>query len=346
MANPLVSIIEKDVNRIFKAVSDLELLGNKKILVTGASGLIGTYLIASIKELVRQKKAIPASVVAIAQSEIAEPLVSFLDFKGASVVRGDLTDFEFLKKLGKFDYIIHAAGYGQPGRFMEDQVKTLKLNTSTMFSLFDCLEENGHFLFISTSEVYSGLPNPPYCETQIGTTNTTHARSCYIEAKRCGEAICNAYRSRGIKASSARLALAYGPGTKAYDRRVLNSFIERALLQRKIGLQDHGLAKRTYCYVADAVEILWHILFSCKEPIYNVGGVSKTSVVGMAREIGMILDVPVCLPKTAIALSGAPEDVFLDMTLIEKEFGKADYITFDEGLKNTIEWQKNLYSTL
>jgi len=341
MPNPLVSIIEYDAKKILGAAG-LQNLAGKSILITGASGLLGAYFLASLRERVSEHGT-QFQVTAVVHSELATPINCFLDFEGACVVRGDLTDLNFVDGLGQFDYIIHAAGYGQPGRFMEEPVKTLMINTSTTLALFDRLEADGHFLFVSTSEVYSGLPNPPYKETQIGTTNTTHPRSCYIEAKRCGEAICNAYRARGVNASSARLALAYGPGTKFGDRRVLNAFIERGLTQGKIALQDTGAARRTYCYVSDAVEILWHILLRGNEPIYNVGGSSRTTIAELALKVGHYLGVPVEFPADSRELEGTPEDVYLDMSLVKSGFRKTQYVSLDEGLARTIEWQKALY---
>jgi len=341
MPNPLVSIIEYDAKKILGAAG-LQNLAGKSILITGASGLLGAYFLASLRERVSEHGT-QFQVTAVVHSELATPINCFLDFEGACVVRGDLTDLNFVDGLGQFDYIIHAAGYGQPGRFMEEPVKTLMINTSTTLALFDRLEAGGHFLFVSTSEVYSGLPNPPYKETQIGTTNTTHPRSCYIEAKRCGEAICNAYRARGVNASSARLALAYGPGTKFGDRRVLNAFIERGLTQGKIALQDTGAARRTYCYVSDAVEILWHILLRGNEPIYNVGGSSRTTIAELALKVGHYLGVPVEFPADSRELEGTPEDVYLDMSLVKSGFRKTQYVSLDEGLARTIEWQKALY---
>lgn len=343
MANLLVSIIENDAKKLVDAAKLHDLAG-KSILLTGASGLLGIYFLASLRELSHRGLA-PLSVTAVVHSELVYPFKEFLDFDGASIAQGDLTNLDFVNGLGSFDYIIHAAGYGQPGRFMEDQVKTLQLNTSTTLALFNCLAKDGHFLFLSSSEVYSGLPNPPYKETQIGTTNTTHSRSCYIEAKRCGEAICNAYRARGVNANSARLALAYGPGTKPADRRVINSFIERGATQGKITLQDMGAARRTYCYVSDAVEILWHILLRGTEPIYNVGGMSRTTIAELASKVGHYMNVPVEFPKDSKELGGAPEDVYLDMSLVRQEFNKTQFISFDEGIAQTIEWQKALYST-
>ncbi|MFZ2975704.1 MAG: NAD-dependent epimerase/dehydratase family protein, partial [Candidatus Moraniibacteriota bacterium] len=211
------------------------------------------------------------------------------------------------------------------------------------FATIDKLESGGKYLFISTSEVYSGLPKPPYKENQIGTTNTDHPRSCYIEGKRGGEAIVNAYRARGVSAKSARLALAYGPGTRKDDARVLNNFIQKALTKGKIELMDSGISPRTYLYVADAVEILFDILFKGSDGLYNVGGTSRTTIAKLAKLVGKNTKTPVIIPKDKVGLSGAPTDVRLDMTKAKKEFGKTNFIPLEEGLRRTIDWQRKLY---
>ncbi len=340
--NKLAEIIFADAQKVCAKI-EAEDLDKKTILITGASGLIGVYFLACLRDLVLNQK-VSIDVHAVIQSEPLPYLSELFAYPGATFHRGDMTDAAFCASLPEADYIIHAASYGQPGRFMENPVKTLQLNTASTFLLFDKLKSGGKFLFISTSEVYSGLPNPPYREDQIGLTNTTHERSCYIEAKRCGEAICNAYRSRGVQAKSARLCLAYGPGTKPHDARVINTFIYKAL-QGNIDLMDQGTAKRTYCYVADAVEILWHILLKGNDAIYNVGGMSKTTIAELANKIGEYTGVPVVFPEDSKkTLTGAPDDVCLNMEKAKNEFGKSEYVSLDEGLKNTIEWQKVLYA--
>src|SRR3990167_10231086 len=166
------------------------------------------------------------------------------------------------------DYIIHAAGYGQPAKFMADEIATISVNTTAVIELLKKLKPSGKFLFLSTSEIYSGAKSP-YKETDIGTTSPTHPRACYIESKRCGEAICMAYRRKGFDVKIARLSLAYGEGTKSDDTRVLNQFIKQALTKGKIELLDMGEAKRTYCYIEDVVKILWAVLLQGKSEVYN-----------------------------------------------------------------------------
>jgi len=211
--------------------------------------------------------------------------------------------------------------------------------------LLEKLHPGGHFLFISTSELYSGLNSSPFNEDQIGCSNTNHPRSCYIEAKRCGEAICHAARQAGVDAKSARLCLAYGPGTLVGDKRVIYSFIERGLREKKIQLLDQGNARRTYCYISDAAYMLWRILLEGTEAIYNVGGVSTTTVADLARLIGRSLDVPVIIPdQTQTGLAGAPFDTELDLTRVQKQFGPIRFIDLPTGLATTVDWQRSLYA--
>ncbi|MCX6735950.1 MAG: NAD-dependent epimerase/dehydratase family protein [Candidatus Parcubacteria bacterium] len=342
--NKLEKILQEDAVAVNKKVNLTELL-EKEIIITGASGLIGINFLMSLKEFSR-KVGIQKSpkVTAIFHNEIPEYLKEVLNFENLSIKNGDVTDENFIKSLPFADCIVHAAGYGQPGKFMRDEVKTIAINTTATISLLKKLKPEGKFLFVSSSEVYSCLPHPPYKEEQIGTTNTTHPRACYIEGKRCGEAICHAYYKKGINAKSARLSLAYGPGTRAGDMRVLNSFIEKGM-SGKIEMMDRGEAKRTYCYVSDAVEIMWNILLSGKNPIYNVGGFSILTISGLAKKIGKIMNAEVIFPKITKELTGAPSNVRLDMGSVSKEFKKTkkDYKDIDSGLANTIAWQKEIY---
>ncbi|MDR3411267.1 MAG: NAD-dependent epimerase/dehydratase family protein, partial [Formivibrio sp.] len=254
---------------------------------------------------------------------------------------GDLSQTEFVSALPAADVIIHAATYGQPRVFATAPDTTLRLNTFSTFLLLDRLRSGGKFLFLSSSEVYGGLTNLPFDEEQIGTTNTSHPRACYIEGKRCGEAICGAYRTKGIDAKAVRLCHAYGPGTRSGDQRVLNSFIEMALNQKRIKLLDAGLARRSYCYIADAGAMLWRILLMGKDVVYNVGGDYRTTIAELAQRLGSIMNVPVVMPPDeANSLPGAPNEVRVSIAKFEHEFGKLASTNPEEGLKRTVAWQE------
>ncbi len=321
--------------------TDFSGLKNKSVLITGASGLVGTYLLAGLANIPQKNR--PKKIYAVCQSRPEKYWREIVTRVRATILQGNLCDDAFVRTLPKADMVLHASGYAQPGKFMADPLKTLKLNTAVTLKLLAKLRKNGKFLFISTSEVYSGLTRSPFKETDIGTTNTDHPRSCYIEGKRCGEAIVYAARGKGVEAKAARLSLAYGPGTRRDDKRALHSFINRALAEKKIEMMDSGEAMRTYCYVTDATQMMWCILLHGTDAVYNVGGTSRTSIAKLAKLIGKILNVPVIIPKAQKTALAAPEDVRLDLSKVRKEFGKKKFVSFEEGVKRTVAWQKVLY---
>ncbi|KAF0138697.1 MAG: hypothetical protein FD122_3726 [Stygiobacter sp.] len=339
--NNLWKILEEDGITIASTLP-ITLFEEKTIIVTGATGLLGTHILSSLW-VIKTVHKIPLKVFAIGFNDYPIHQEKIFSTEGFNFLRGDLTIESFCEKLPNADFIIHCATYGQPGLFLENPVKTIHLNTATTLFLFKKLLPSGRFLFLSSSEIYSGSTEFPYKETTIGNTTPLHPRACYIESKRTGEAIINSYRQKGVHASSARLALAYGPGTKRNDKRVLNSFIERAIIGT-IQLADNGEAKRTYCYVTDAVEILMKILMNGKEPVYNVGGHSEITIADLAKMIGRVTGSTIIFPEQNVSLNGAPSEVVLDLSLSEKEFSKIKYVSLHEGLIRTIDWQRSLYS--
>lgn len=332
-------LIKNNAFTILKNI-DLSTLEGKTILITGASGLIGIHFLACLKQVRKQMKE-PFHVVGIVNRKPLAFLTEFMDYEEALMLQGDLTDINFLKSLPNADIIIHAASYGQPIRFMENPIKTLKLNTLSTYFLFDKLNEGGKFLFVSSSEVYIGLTTPPFKEDEIGTITTNQARSCYVEAKRCGETIVNVYRRNGVDAKSVRLAATYGPGTRLDDKRVISSFIQKAF-KNELKLLDQGRAVRAYCYVTDALEIMWNVLLRGNEEVYNVGGIYKNTIAQVAEIIGEFMEVRVGYPDMPDQVSGSPEESWLDMTKVKNEFNKTDYVMLEEGIRQTIEWYQVL----
>ncbi|MFZ4776054.1 MAG: NAD-dependent epimerase/dehydratase family protein [Terrimicrobiaceae bacterium] len=314
-----------------------ELFSGSRILITGATGAVGIHAIAALRQLASD--GIEFDVYATFQSEVGGRIAELLDHSRFHVIRGDLTNSAFRSTLPETDFIFHSAGYAQPGRFLENPGKTIRLNTEATLDLLDHMPSTGRMLFVSSSEVYAGLTtDTPHRENLIGTSGPDHPRACYIEGKRCGEAGCFAAHANGLKAISARLSLAYGPGARPRDRRALYSFIENAITDQSITLIDRGEALRSYCYSADAVRMMFRILLEGKQAVYNVGGNSTLSILDVAEKIGRVLNVPVHVPEDARPLIGAPTHVTLDMSRYQNEFGPLHYIDFDAGLRRTIDW--------
>lgn len=344
MYQKIQKILEEDAEYVLNSV-DLNGINGKTIIVTGASGLIGTHIVYSIKQYVEKTKA-NVKLILVCFRKLP-PYFNFITkTTWIEVLQGDLTNTEFVSGIPKADIVIHCAGYASPGVFMGDKEKTLKINTATLFGLFEKLsdaKDGGKFLFMSSSSVYTDCTTRPYKVDVIGNSNTLHPRACYIEGKKCGETICNAYREKGIDAKSVRLSIIYGPGAKLGDIRALNTFIESAIVREEIQLLDDGRALKSYMYVSDAVELIWKMILFGKEPIYNLGGKSPISIAEIAQKVGDYLNVPVLLGKTLDdGVEGAILTEELDMTKTEAEFNKSTYVDIAEGLKRTIDW--NIYN--
>lgn len=241
------------------------------------------------------------------------------------------------------DYIIHAAGYGQPAKFMADPLGTIEANTTL---LLQCVKPGARVLYLSTSELYSGSSRTLHTEDDIGTTKPSHPRASYIEAKRCGEAICHAANAHGGNAVIARVSLVYGPGVRRDDTRVMSDFMASAARGEGIRLKDGGAARRTYCYLTDAVEMLLNILISGKHTVYNVGGIGEISIYGLARKIADIAGVTAHAPRNmGEAVAGAPSHVGLDISRYQREFEKEQFVPLEQGLRETLEWHRMLEGT-
>jgi UDP-glucuronate decarboxylase len=341
----MLDIITDDCQKIANKINSTK-LANKKILITGATGLIGLHLVKSIISTKQNNK-----LVCLFNSEIDPKIRPLFDDNNVSCVAYDLTElnWKYLNEfVAEFDIIIHAAGYGQPNRFTANKIKTISLNTEITRRLFNHLKPGGTFLFCSTSEIYSGLEKNNISENDIGVTQPDHPRSCYIEGKRCGEAICHAikdqYPDRHYNIKIARISLAYGPGTRVNDARVLNNLIQKAIQNNKIELLDNGSAIRTYGYITDITEMLLNIILHGQYITYNVAGESQLSILELASKVAYLTDSPLMVPESANGLVGNPKNVNLCLDRYTKEFHKSDFIDIDTGLQNTIAWQRFLYA--
>lgn len=328
---------------VYETLLDLSFFKEKSVLITGATGLMGAYLSEIFVAMMKTTNG-PKEIILTSKSGISP--FSTRSSDKIVTISGDLTDPKVISSLPDSDVVIHAAGYGQPSKFSKDKLRTLDLNVACTLRLVEKTKPEGTLLFFSSSEIYSGSNSRIHNELDIGSSTPQHERAAYIEGKRAGEAIVNSAREQaGLRAFSARLALAYGPGTRTDDARVLNSFIKRAILERKISLLDQGTAVRTYCYVSDAVLQILAILCRGDSEVYNVGGTSRVSVLELAKQIAVMTDARVELPDGDYGLPSAPKDVALDLTKVQKLIGNFAYTNLEAGLSRTISWQKQyLYS--
>jgi nucleoside-diphosphate-sugar epimerase len=330
-----MDFLKKELDNIIKDI-DFSYLKNKKILITGASGLVGFYLSQCLKEL---QKELNIEIYLSYKNSIPEYLKPYFDFLYTEL-KGDIITLKLESEC--FDVIIHSSGYAQPSKFLDDRIKTIRINTEATINLLNSLKKEGKFLFVSSSEVYNENYNSNITESDMGNSTPEHNRACYIESKRCGETICHSYVKAGYDIKIARLSLAYGPFTKKGDGRALSNLIEKGLNKDYIELLDDGSSLRTCCYITDIIEMFWNIILHGKEITYNTGGTQNFSIKELADIIGQKLNKEVKIPPVSNSLIGNPKIVNISIDKYLKEFNKKTFTNIDEGLSKTIEWNKKI----
>ncbi|MDO8514692.1 MAG: NAD-dependent epimerase/dehydratase family protein [bacterium] len=333
------SVIENDSQDILRRV-DVRKLRGKKILITGASGFLGQCLAATLAHANREKE-LGAKIDCVGFRK-APPLL-------ASLVRRDKkisyrrVDLSKPFQLRGYDYIFHAAGYGQPAKFIADPLSLVKINVDATANLL-AGSPKATFVFFSSGAVYGDVPVKllPVREDYNGNCDLRSPRSVYAEAKRLGETLCAAYKEKmGVDTKIVRIFHVYGPGLSSSDKRVMSEFIRKALVEKKIQLLDAGKAVKTYGYIADVVSMILYVALHGKETVYNVGGRDSISIRELAEKIGKYCKVPVAVPKVSSRLRHIGKDpavIKLDLRRITREMKKFSFTPFSKGLARTIEW--------
>ncbi len=272
------SIQMSEFEEIYKNFN-FESLKNKSILITGANGLIGSYLIDYLSYLNSQKE---YNIKIFAMSRSLEKLKNrFFERPNLFYIEQDLN--KPLSVDEKFDYIIHVASNAHPLAFSKDPVGTMKTNLLGTINLLDSIKDNQNtkFLYISTGEIYGNNVDKAFTENDCGTVDSKLARSCYPESKRAAETLCMAYSQQyGIHTNVARLCYVYGPTITQDNSRADAQFLRNALDKKDIVLKSAGSQRRTYCYVADVVSAILTILTKAPSmEVYNIA--NKNSIVSI-----------------------------------------------------------------
>ena len=315
-------------------LKELQKLANKVVFITGANGLVGGNLLSYLHFL-NKKQGLKMKLIA---HSFSPPLKWLPD--GIEYLSGDLCEF---KPSFHFDFLIHAATYGQPKKVFEYQNATVRLNTTAYIELLEQAKLcKATVLFLSTSSIYGEIPfeKSPAKEDFVGSVNCTNFASLYAESKRMAECISSIYATNGLDLRVARLAIAYGAGVKIDDKRFINEFIKKAL-QGELTMMDSGAAVRQVCFISDAIEMLLNVMLSAKDRVYNVSGLFDEkvgTVSSIAKIIAKHTQSKLVFPKEEKGVVGAYNSVVIDIGKYCKEFDKKDFVSLETGLKKNIEW--------
>ena len=267
----------KDLSYVLELNMPWNMLKGKSLLLSGATGMIGSFFVDVILEKNNQD-GLNCTVFALGRNEekartrfckyVDDPHFVFIPYDvKLPLIRDDLDTV---------DYVLHLASNTHPMLYATDPIGTITTNIIGVQNLLDyAVAHNAtRFIFASSNEIYGENRGDAefFDEGYCGYIDCNTLRAAYPESKRCGEALCQAYKAqRGLDVIIARFTRSYGPTMEMSNTRALNQFIKKALASEDIVLKSAGTQIFSYTYMADAVSGLLYVLLKGKSgEAYNI----------------------------------------------------------------------------
>lgn len=258
-------VLKEDLEFILDKVFKEGKFNRSTVLVTGATGLVGSLI---VKSMLYANQILNAQITVLASVRNLEKATdTFADFSGESLIF--VTD-SLLSPLyfdQAIDFIVHTASITASKEMVENPTGVLLTAFESTKNLLEYVKAHPSckMLYISSMEYYGQVTDDytNVTEDKLGYVDLSKPRSCYPESKRVCEALCNAYVVQyNLNVCSARLAQTFGAGVPFSDNRVFAQFAKSALNKTDIILHTMGQSEGNYCYTADAV---YGIFVLCKK---------------------------------------------------------------------------------
>ena len=305
---------------------------DKKILVTGGAGFLGSFL---CERLINENN----HVICMDNFYTGQinNIKHLLENSNFQLVTHDVV----VPFYHEVDEIYNLACPASPVHYQFDPIKT---NKTSVLGAINCLnlakKLKAKIFQASTSEVY-GDPNVhPQSENYWGNVNTTGIRSCYDEGKRCAETFFIDYkRTYNLDIKIGRIFNTYGPRMHPNDGRVVSNFIIQALKNKDITIYGDGNQTRSFCYCDDLIES-FILLMKTNSHFYgpvNLGNPGEFTIVELAE---MIISLTNSNSKLSFDLlpKDDPKQRCPDITLAKKELNWQPRINLKDGLIKTINY--------
>lgn len=313
---------------------------NVSILITGATGLIGSCI---IDILITANKNFDANIKIYALARSKDRIMKRFRTEVVPIVQNII---EPLDNKIEYDYIIHGASNANPRTYALEPVETILTNIIGNRNVLDyCVKHlNTRMILTSTFEVYGEVRGCNiYTEDMSGVINQMVLRNGYPESKRCCELLTRSYVNEyGVNAVIARLPSVYGPTMLKTDSKAHAQFIMNALKGENIVLKSKGESKRTYCYVIDVASALFCILCAGQNgDIYNISNEkSVASIAEVAKTCAKIAGTKVVfdLPDEVEAKGfSQPNNCILNNSKL-RDLGWEGKYSLKDGLVETLEY--------
>jgi UDP-glucuronate decarboxylase len=307
-------------------------IGEKRILITGAAGFLGSHLCERLLELGHGVLGVDNYYTGIRRN-----IAHLLDQPDFEIMRHDITFPLYVE----IDEIYNLACPASPIHYQFDPVMTTKTSVHGAINMLGLAKRTRAKIFqASTSEVYGDPQVHPQPEDYWGHVNPIGIRACYDEGKRCAETLFFDYwRQHKLRIKVARIFNTYGPRMMTNDGRVVSTFIVQALRNQPITVFGTGCQTRSFCYVDDMIDAIIKTMNSPDEftgPV-NLGNPVECSMQELAETVLRLTG-----SKSGIEYKPLPDDDPKhrkpDITLARKELAWEPSTDLETGLTRTIEY--------
>jgi len=304
-----------------------------RVLITGGAGFLGSHLCDRF--LAEEHEVIAMDNLITGSTRNIEHLAGRDDFL---FIKHDVTDYIYVE--GPLDAILHFASPASPIDYLELPIQTLKVGAlGTHKALGLAMVKEASFLLASTSEVYGDPLEHPQQEDYWGNVNPIGPRGVYDEAKRFAEALTMAYhRAHGVETRIARIFNTYGPRMRLDDGRVVPNFVGQALRGEPLTVYGDGSQTRSFCYVDDLIEGIYHLLLSDEVEPVNVGNPAEMSILDFAHLVNRLTGSRAGIVYEDYRIPDDPQVRRPDISKARRVLNWEPKVDLEEGLRKTIEW--------
>lgn len=311
-----------------------------KFLVTGGAGFIASnYLYYATEKYPEDTFVCLDALTYAGNYNSIKPLEERSNYK---FVKGDITDREFIDKLfaeEKFDVVINFSAESHVDNSIKNPGIFLQTNIIGTQVLMDASLKYGvkRYHQISTDEVYGDLPLDRL-DLLFTEQTPLHASSPYSASKASADLLVGAYhRTFGLPATISRCSNNYGP--YQFPEKLIPVVISKALKEEKIPVYGTGENVRDWIHVHDHNTGIDMIVRNGKVgEVYNLGGHSERTNLDVVKTILKQLGKSEDLIEFVSDRKGHDLRYAIDSSKIEKELGWERTYTFEEGIKETVNW--------
>ncbi len=314
-----------------------------KVLVTGGAGFIGGNFVQYMVNRYPEYRIVNLDLLTYAGN--LETLKPVEDKPNYRFVRGDIADEPFIMELferERFDIVVNFAAESHVDRSIADPGIFVQTNVMGTRVLMDAARRFGvkRFHQVSTDEVYGDLPldRPDLFFTE---ETPLHTSSPYSASKASADLFVLAYcRTYGLPVSISRCSNNYGP--YQFPEKLIPLIISRALAGEELPIYGKGENVRDWLHVLDHCDAIDRIIHHGRAgEVYNVGGHNERTNLEVVKTILKALGRPESLIRFVADRPGHDRRYAIDPSKIEAELGWKPGYTFDDGIRQTIDWYLN-----